>query len=211
MTGMTTGETVGPSADHSVQDASDKSEMRHLGWYAAELLGACSISIAQPLLSLLGANPAFFVAHRMYGWDLVFFALALTVLPAFALWLVIAAMNLVSAKLAAALQTIVLGTVVSIGIAPPIASKVPGADLLWILLLVLIAVEATILIRRFPALRSIIRLLAISPVLFIGFFLFVSPSSELIRDSYTPETSGLGTQDTPAVVWLVLDQFPLSF
>ena len=76
------------------------------------LLALASLGIAQPLLDLLGNNPAFFAAHGSGRWEVVGFALVLVMLPALLLTGVELLAGLASrrARLAAHLASVALLT-----------------------------------------------------------------------------------------------------
>lgn len=178
---------------------------------AAELLGASTLAVAQPLFSLLGDNPVFFVAHGVTGWRLLTFALLLTLAVPAVLFVVLTAVSYVVPLVGAWAHDVVVGTLVAIILGPPIARALGLGAVLWMLTLVVLAVGATILIRRAAPARSFLRILAAAPILFVGFFLFASPASDLFTsgdDTIIPTLSG---PDTAPVVWLVLDQFPMPF
>lgn len=52
-------------------DGSERPDAKTLLVRAAELLGASTLAVAQPLFSLLVDNPVFFVAHGVIGWRLL--------------------------------------------------------------------------------------------------------------------------------------------
>ena len=51
-----------------------------LGVVWLQIIALWAVTIAQPLLDLLGANPEFFVAHRAGASDILLLTLALVVL-----------------------------------------------------------------------------------------------------------------------------------
>lgn len=236
---------------------------RLVGLVALETWVASAFGIAQPLLSLLGANQTFFVAHETRGSAVV----AYTAVLLFVVPLVIIAAELVTGSLLGGVATamtrtragsrsgtdspsstddgrsadqrpvvddgsstddgttspeggsptllrrgivwvhvVVVGVLVSAGLAPAVLRSLEERTLLWSVAAVLVTVVAVVAIARLRVLTTFLRFLAFAPVLFAVHFLFMSPVSSVVTGGSAGPGSALGTADTPPLVWVVLDE-----
>lgn len=121
-------------------------------------------------------------------------------------------------------HTLILGGLASAVVVPPLSRSLGLGAAPWMTALVVVAVVVAFMLARFVVLRRVVRYAAFAPVLFAVLFLFLSPVSALIGGSTTTASSrtvdgategdrstlGPGNVDTPPVVWMILDEFPLS-
>jgi hypothetical protein len=70
-------------------------------WALAELFALSGLVIAQPVLDVTGRSPDFFLFRRADRLDILLLVVAVTVLPALAIWMVEALAGLVTATLGA--------------------------------------------------------------------------------------------------------------
>lgn len=172
---------------------------------AAHLAVLSSFALAQPLFDLLSRNAEFFAVRESTSWDIVVFALTLTVGPPLALLLVESLAGLVRARLRPVLHLVfiaVLGGLFFIQLLETIglsstAGLVAGAAALGVLLAVGYA--------RARVIRSILTALAPAPAVFLLLFLFSSPVGKLVLAS-DPEPLTVAVSSETPVVLVVFDE-----
>jgi len=175
----------------------------------AQLLAVSSFAVTQPLLDVLGKNAEFFAVRGSPPRDIVLFALAVAfVLPA-ALLAVEIVVGAVSERAGAVCHLVFLAALGflfalhalgELGVERTEAvfggALVAGAGL-------------AAAVARVPFVRSLVTVLAPAPLVFLGFFLFDSPASELV---FPPDAEvRLAASDSTApVVVLLLDELPTN-
>lgn len=182
--------------------------IRTLGGRWLELWAYGSFAVAQPLLSLLGANATFFTAHRMHGAGLVRYALLLLIVPPTALVLVEWALSLVSRRGARLLHDLLIGLCIAATVAPPVARALGAPPNMWLASIVAIAIGATAAMRRLSVRATLAKVLAFAPVLFIAHFALLSPAAVLVSGR-SADSTFVETDELAPIVWVVFDQFPL--
>lgn len=184
---------------------------RRLLGRALAILGLSSVAVVQPMLDLFGRNPEFFVAGNYSAAQIVWFAVAVALVPpAIAIVLVAlagrihrragdAAFAVVVALFAGALALAVLRVV---GI-DPVALVAPLA--------LLAALGLTWLIVRVAGFGMLATYLAAANLLFVGMFLFASPASKLVAAGGVGGAGNVtvGEVEAPVIV-IVLDEFPVA-
>lgn len=181
-----------------------------LGHNALVLLGLSGLALAQPLLDLFGKNPEFFVAKDASGGDVVRFGLAVTFLvPAVLIALEVVAYS-VARPVVPALHTAFVGALgAALGL-----TIVRQLSLDAMLVVMALAIGAGVAMavgeRRWHGLRMALRLLALSPLVFLGFYLGLSSSSRLIWGSEAQVATDVEVGSDSPVVEIVLDEFPLA-
>lgn len=221
---------TGPEAPEPV-DAVD-TRGRRLATWALEIWVLCAFAIAQPLFALLGDNATFFIAHRAEGAEIVWFAVTLVIAVPAALFAVDCVAEIIdiiiarllrsrsrTVRLAPVVHVIILGVLVAATLTPPLARAVGSGPNVWLAMMAVLAICGAYLFARFSPLRRVVRYAAFAPPLFVVLFLFGSPVSDLVGGPWSTSmtettggaaTLGPGTVDTPPIVWMVLDEFPLS-
>jgi len=167
-----------------------------------------ALAIVQPLLSLLGKNPDFFVARDNTGGQIVVFVLLITVVPALAATLVEALVNLASPT-ARWIFHLAFGWVLLSAVALQVLKQVwDGPGWPMIVLALVLGALLTWAYARARFVRSMADILVIAPPVIVISFLFFSEASELTTS--TPEVHAKDVQATsPApVVMVVFDEFP---
>jgi hypothetical protein len=175
------------------------------------ILGLSGLAVTQPLLDLFGRNPEFFVAGNYSRTQIVMFALIVALVPAvFGIALTALAtiadhragtvvFMAVTAVLAAALVLAVLRTL-----------KVDSTGLVVAMALV-VGVGTAILVVRTRGARLFVSYLAVANVFFVGSFLSVSRTSELVLGDSGPDVEAA---DLPPlrgpIVLIVLDELPAA-
>lgn len=189
-----------------------------IGWRAAHVLALSSLAVTEPVLSVLGQNPTFFVAHGSGpGQVLLVAVLAAAVVPA-----ILIPLELVVGRLRPAwawpLHLVIVGALVAL-----VAAGVVD-DLIGTVLddLPLVSGPLTVLVaggagygvvqayRHRPMLRSMLSALAIAPLGFLAFFAFATPAYELLFPSTVAAADVSLGDDLPPIVMVVFDELPLA-
>jgi hypothetical protein len=175
------------------------------------IFGLSGLAVAQPLLDLFGKNPEFFVAGNYSRGQIVLFALLIALVPP----LVGCALTAAATAIDERAGTIVFG-VISAALAGAFVLAVlrtldVDATLLVFALAVAGGLGVAVLVLRTRGAQLFVSYLAAANLIFVGSFLFFSPTSELVAGGSTGDT---GSVDLPApqgpVVVLVLDEFPAA-
>jgi hypothetical protein len=153
--------------------------MPALAWRLLHVLALCTLAITQPLLDILGENPAFFTAHDSSPGQVVLLVATVALTPALVLGGAEVAVHLFRARLAERLHLAILATLVFL-VAIQIVDVLPGHWVLSALIAAAIAAGFMLLYTSKEAVRSVASVLAITPVLFVALFLFVSPASSIV-------------------------------
>ncbi len=187
-------------------------------WRAAHVLALSSLAVTVPLLSLLGQNPTFFVAHGSGPGEVLSVALlAALVVPAVLLvielvlgrlrprwdWPVhLGVIGCLAALVAANVLDDLIGTVLDdlpLVSGPLTLVGAVGAGIGF--------VRAY---RHRPLLRSTLSVLALAPLGFVAFFALATPAHELVFPASVAAAEVTLGDDLPPIVMVVLDELPLA-
>ena len=167
-----------------------------------------TFALAQPLFDLLGRNPEFFVAHDSTRWDIVLFAVALTLVPPLALVLLEALVLPAGRTPRAALHLLLVGGLTAV-IALEALRRLDGSTAILIAAAAVVGATAAAAYARVVAMRSFLTLLSLAAPVFVALFLFQSPVSHLVLSGGGEARPAVGiTADAP-VVMVSFDEFPL--
>jgi hypothetical protein len=172
------------------------------------IFALCGFAIAQPIFSLLGEEPTYFVVHGVEGSDLIWFAVALVLVPPILLSGLLFAVRAVSPKAEQRLMTGLVGALVALTIVPAIDRGIGLSDWVFIILLVAVGVGVATAYARLPPARTFVSFLSPAPLLFLVLFLTTSPASALL-ESGDGDVLAAQDLDTPVVV-VVFDEFALG-
>ena len=188
------------------------------GGRAAHVLALSGLAVTEPLLSVLGQNPTFFVAHGTGpGQVLLVALLAAAVVPA-----VLIPLELVVGRVRPS-----WAWPLHLGIVGALAALVAAGlldDLIGTILddLPLVSGPVTLLAaggtgygfvrayRHRPMLRSTLSALAVAPLGFLAFFAFATPAHELLFPSSVAAAEVTLGPDLPPIVMVVFDELPLA-
>lgn len=173
-----------------------------------ELFALAGLAITQPLLDVFGDAPEFFVFRDAGRAELIAFAVIVAVAPAAALWAVEQLIGLFGPRPRRAVHLVLLGLLVALFV----MGAAKQADLATGVLLLAAgaagAVLAVVAYRRWAAVQSWVRILAVAPLLFVGVFLLSSPAAALL-DSQDIDAAAIAPVDDPrTVVVLQFDEWP---
>jgi hypothetical protein len=176
---------------------------------ALRIFGVAGFAVAQPLLSLLGEHPTYFVAHGTTGVDLLLFTTVVVTLPALLFIVPVLAVGLVSAeagRMAAAVAIGILGSIALLRLLDSVAGFgwLPYASA---------ALAGTVAVAwafvRFRAVRLFALYTSPAPILFAASFLFLSPARALLDADDADALAAVHSARAPLVV-VVFDELPLG-
>jgi hypothetical protein len=175
-------------------------------WLAGlHLLVLSSFALAQPLFDLLGRNGEFFAARGSTRWDVVAFALLLSLLPP-ALLLAIEALTPRPAR--GAVHTIFVAGLVALLVLEGLR-KGGGPGWLLVALAAVAGLAAAALYAGVSAARLVVTVLAPAPLLFLALFLFSSDASRLTLSGTGKAYAAAARAQAPAIV-VVFDELPIN-
>ena len=192
-------------------ESGDRSPARTAPPVAAHVLGVfalCGFAIAQPIFAMLGEEPTSFVVHGVEGFNLVWFALILILVPPIVLSGILLAVYAVSVEVERGLMRASVGVLIALSVVPAIDRAVGLSDPLFILVLVVLSVGGAMAYARWSPARTFVSYLSPAPVLFAALFLTGSPASALL-DTGDGDLLPKQDQETPVVV-VVFDEFALG-
>lgn len=163
-----------------------------------ELAGVCGLAITQPLLADFGAAPDWFVFHGVPASTIVWFGLAVALVPPVVVW----ALTLLAGRWRQLAVSVAVGGLVGLLVVQllgPVVAVVAGGLAAWAHF-------------RWASVRLWAAWLSPAPLLFLFVFLFQSPVSALVHgDDVDPaELGAFGSGEPPPVVVLVFDEWPLA-
>ncbi|MEV4463561.1 sulfatase-like hydrolase/transferase [Micromonospora echinofusca] len=186
-----------------------------VGWRAelgrlAEVAGLVGLVVTQPLLDVLGRSPDFFLFHRAERREILLLVALVALVPTAALALLGALSRLAGRAARSATHTLLVGLLLA---ALAVQAGRHGTPLRGVPLLLLAAVAGAAgaaAHRRWRAPGRALRLAAAGPLLFVGLFVFASPTSTVVLPRGEGGAAGVaGPGNHPPVVVLVLDELPL--
>lgn len=165
--------------------------------------------LAQPLFSVLSANATFFAIRGSRPWDIITFALVLTVVPAAILFALEFLVALIAARAQRVLHLVLVALLVAVGALWALKhSGHAHTSSAIVIALVLGVLGALIYWRARPA-RLFVSVLTPAPMLFLIGFLFFSPVTKLVTGSGASVALADIHSRTP-VVMIVLDEFSVT-
>jgi len=176
---------------------------------ALELMGLVSLVIVVPMVSLIGENPNFLVAHGVDGWGLVLYVLALVLVPMIVVVGIDQLLRLLSETPEALARALLRGILVGI-LVVQLLNGLISLDGLAVLVIGAVATfVAAWCYLRFPVASALSRVALLATVVMLVVFLGFSPASALLEPEPALKTEVSG-DSSRSVVWLIFDQLPLS-
>ncbi|MGH2996849.1 MAG: hypothetical protein ACRDM9_11095, partial [Gaiellaceae bacterium] len=164
-----------------------------------------ALAVAQPLFDLLGESAEFFAVRDSTRWDIVLFALGITLLPPALLVLLERLAALVHPRLGEALHLLAVAALVAL-VALQAAAR--NADLPSAALLptaALLGAVGALAYARLPPARTFVTVLSPVSLVFLALFLVFSPTGRLVRGN-DPEPRLVGVSSQIPVVLVVFDE-----
>ena len=176
------------------------------GWRALHILVLTSFAIAQPLFSVLGDGPEFFVAHDSATADILILALGVVLVPAMVLIGFEGIVYLVNRKAAWWVHLGFVGGLATLILVPVIDRSVLSAALV-LTLSVAGGFAVAMLYDRLSAARTFLSILGIAPLAFTGLFLFGTDVSKVAFPRAVAVTP-IQVESNSPVILLILDELP---
>ncbi|HZJ29492.1 MAG TPA: hypothetical protein VFD37_05840, partial [Solirubrobacterales bacterium] len=162
------------------QAGAERSHARELLIGGAHLAGLWAISLAQPLLDLLGANPEFFIARGNTAGDILILAAVVTLVGPLVLLGIEALVGLISRRAYRALHLGLVVVLVAIFVVQ--LEKRLFSDPTALIILLALAAGAAVAygLTRTRFVRSLLDVLAFAPLVVLIVFLGFSGVSRLV-------------------------------
>jgi hypothetical protein len=182
-------------------------------WAFFELFALVGFVVAQPTLDVLGKAPDFFLFRQAGRAEILALVLAVTVLPALALWLAELAAGLAGERARQVTHVGMVGGLLAVLALEVGKSLTPVRGPGLVALGVAGGLLGGLVYATWPGLSLWLRYLAPAPLVFALVFLLVSPVSKLVLPqpggAAAASPSGRITPEHP-VVLLLLDELPLT-
>jgi len=180
-------------------------------WRFLELFALCGFVIVQPLLSVIGGSPDFFIFHGVNGGQVMALVGLFVLVPPVLLWGVGALVGLAGRR---ARQSAHLATVAALAVLLLVQlgkHHTPVRGVLLVGLAALLAGVAMIGYVRLDPARQLIRFAAVGPLVFVLLFTFASPASAVVLAGDRPSAAGVPaeTGPHPPIVLIVLDELAM--
>lgn len=167
-----------------------------------------ALAVVQPLLSLLGSNPDFFVARDNTGGQIVVFVLLLTFLPPLVATVIEALVNLVSKEARWALHLGLVAILFAVIVLQFLKQFMDGPGWPMIIISALAGAGLAWAYGYRAFLRSLADILIPAPVIILIVFLFFSGASELATGNKEVVAISTSIGSPAPVVMMVFDEFP---
>jgi hypothetical protein len=198
-----------PDSPDSPDDTSAPSHRPGLGRFC-ELLALWGLTVAQPVLDSFAGSPETFVYRRASTTDIVLFAIEVTFLVPVALWLVERIVSRWSDRLAAGLHVVFLAALFGIAGWQLVERHTGWPREAHLAVGLLLAVVGTVLVTRYRPPRTVLRFLAVSPVLVTALWLGTGPVHEVAFADGPDTTRGAPVGNPAPIVMVVLDELPTA-
>jgi hypothetical protein len=170
---------------------------------AALHLGALwALAFVQPMFGLLGDSAEFFVARGNTTFDILVFAFGFALVP-----------PLVAAGLVALvgrpLLVAFVGLLVAALVLPPLGDLL-GGSAVAIVVAALVGAAAAYLYARVEVVQTFLTFLSPAPLVFLAYFLLLSPVSDLLLEGESSGAAAGPAQSSVPIVHIVLDELPTS-
>jgi arylsulfatase A-like enzyme len=178
---------------------------------ALHLFVLTSFALVQPLLSVLGASPEFFLALAARPRDVWVLLGTLSLGVPVVLWLVELLAGLVSQALRAVLHALFVVALGALIVLPLVGRFVPLPDVLSITLALTAGMAAAMALRRHDGLRTFVAYCTPAVIVFPAVFVLTSRAASVAWPAPTAAlAAAVGDAAPTAVVLVVFDEFPLG-
>ena len=206
----TTAETTDPGPARADRPGRARPDRRTLAVDAAVLIGLAGVAITQPLLDLFGNNPTFFVAGNYGRRQIVMFALVVAFVPGAVAVALSTPFALVGRRASRAAHAVAVAVLA--GLFGLVLGQTLGVDatLPAFALALVVGVGVALAEARYETVRRFLAYLALGNLVFVGLFVFASPTNGLLRGGFVAAQGEVTGPGLPGpVVVVVLDEFPL--
>jgi hypothetical protein len=173
-----------------------------------QLVGACGLVFARPILDAFGKSPETFVEAGL-GWKAVVgFGIAWVIGPPLVLWALTFATGVFGPRVRRTAHVVVIGALAAVFTAQALVqAQTWPAAVVWLLAIAAALVVVGLWIRFAPT-REFLAWLAGAPVVFLVLFLVTSPTADLLDGGGVAHAAA--TDARVPVVLVVLDELPTA-
>lgn len=168
-----------------------------------------ALAIAQPLWSLLQANPEFFVARRADRAEIVTTALLILLVPPLVVIAVEALAGLLGERVVRGVHALAVAGFVALLFLRVLTRAVGSPAVVVLLLAAVAAVGVTAYYLTTRGVRRALTALGPAPLVFLALFLLSGSVRPLVFPEAAAKTGTVAFEKTPPVVFLLFDEFPL--
>ena len=177
---------------------------------AAHLAALWALAFLQPMLSLLGQNPEFFVARGNDAGQIIVYTLALAFVPPLIGLALEALAQLVNRNLRWGLHLFLMTLVGACFLLELLKDPFDWPAGVLIALSILLAAVGAYAYSRWRLPRSFMDILTVAPVVILGIFFFFTSTSRLILPREQPNPVDVTVNNPAPVVMVILDEFPVA-
>lgn len=175
-----------------------------------ELFALSGLTVAQPILDSFSGSPETFVLRRASTTDIVAFALVVTLALPLLLWLVVEGVGRISPRARTIVHATFLAGLFGVAGWQVVERHTDTGTAAHGLAAVALAAVGTTLVLRYRPPRTVLRLLALSPLFVALLWLGTGPVHD-VAFSRGPDTAqGLPVGNPASVVMVVFDELPVA-
>lgn len=163
-----------------------------------------AFAVAQPLFAKLGPAPGYFAAHSVGASDIVWFAVALVVVPPLVLILVEAIARIAGRRARWIAHLLIVAALAALIVLPPLGGLTSA---LAYVLAGLVGLGFAFAYARWRGVRTVLSALVFAPVLFVLVFLFASPTRHLVTGD-SNDAWRASDSFRPPIVFIQFDGLP---
>ena len=175
-----------------------------------ELFAICGLAVAQPLLDMLGKNVGLFVTSDASAVEVILLAITIAILPPLVLWAIEAAIGVVLPKARHYFHFIAIAIVFGVLVVEVAKQQSEFNETTLVWLGVACGVVALVALIPRTLVQQFLRYLAFAPPIFVVLFLVASPVTDVAFGSNSGSGASAGVKTPKRIVFLQLDEFPLS-
>ena len=177
---------------------------------AAHLAAVWSLAFLQPMLSLLGDNPDFFVARGNSTGQILIYAFALAFVPPLIALAIEALAKLINENLRWIIHLVLMTVFTGAFFLTLIKKWVEWPAGIQIAASLLLAAACVFAYAGWKFPRSFMDLLTPAPLIILAFFIFFSSTSKLILPREEPNAIDIAITKPVPVVMVIFDELPLG-
>ncbi|MGA7397914.1 MAG: sulfatase-like hydrolase/transferase [Solirubrobacterales bacterium] len=177
---------------------------------AAHLAALWSLAFLQPMLSLLGKNPEFFVARGNTSGQIITYTLVLAFGPPLIGLLIEAVAQLVSKNLRWGIHLVLMTVVGACFLLTLLKGIFDWPAGILIAFSLLLSAGGVFAYTRWSFPRSFMDVLTPAPIVILVIFFFFTSTSRLILPREQPDPVDVAIENPSPVVMVIFDEFPLA-
>jgi hypothetical protein len=180
-------------------------------WRFLELFALSGFVVLQPLLSVIGGSPDFFIFHGVNGGQAMALVAVFGLVPPVGLWGIGGLVGLAGERARWVAHLVPVTGLFALLMIELGKNFTPVRGVLLVGLAVAAAAVAGVGFWRLDPARQLLRFSAIGPLVFVLLFAFASPASAVMLPDDRPSTAGVPrvTGPHPPIVMIVLDELAM--